>query len=94
MRRWFANTAVATLVGTPMIFRPSYSRRSPRRWTMSSAVEPVPSPTTIPDSTRSAAARAARTFEGSRSLPTVRALPLDPLLSHRPPQKKGRQDGC
>ena len=39
---------------------------------MSVAVEPVPSPTTIPDSTRSAAARAARTLAGFSSLATER----------------------
>src|SRR5208337_1109027 len=54
------------------------------------AVEPVPSPTTIPHSTKSAAARAARTFERFRSLSTARLLPLYPLVSHRPLQKKGR----
>ena len=42
MRRAWANSAVATLVGTPTIFRPSEAIRSPSARTTSAAVHPDP----------------------------------------------------
>ena len=53
-----ANSAVAADVGTPVIFSP----RAPSAFTNQAAVEPVPSPTTMPLSMSAAAASPAARF--------------------------------
>ena len=47
-----ARVAVASDVGTQMTSSPSVLTRSPRHFTRKAAVDPVPSPTLIPDATR------------------------------------------
>ncbi len=77
-----ASAAVRSDVGTPVILRPSSRIRSPRQRTIQAAVDPVPSPTRIPVSTKAAARLAATNFAlsiGERSL-SMRTLLIEPGL--------------